>query len=226
MSTSRVAWPAKISDVDTLNYTPFWRYGTLSQSAAPEKRVQSDTHYDFVTFLGLAQRLEIDFLPITWQPKLDVIGKGGTAEIWQTLINVQISFAFKRIKQSRQARLDESKIFQDLILEIAVLGNEVIRNHPNIIRLEGICWDIQPGEEKIWPVLVFEKSQYGDLEKFANSDRGKIMRFEDRLRLCVDIGTAIKDIYSCCERLRHSSYNKGLTHSQMSSTEILSLRMY
>src|ERR1700721_2658581 len=107
MSTSRVAQPTEVSDVDASDYTPSSRYETLIQSAAPEKRVHSDTHYDLVAFLGLAQRLEIDFLPITWQPKLDVIGKGDTAEIWQTLINVQISFAFKRIKQSRQARLDE-----------------------------------------------------------------------------------------------------------------------
>lgn len=199
MSTSRVASPPEISDVETSDYTPFWRDGSLIQSAAPEKRVQSDTHYDFLAFLGLAQRIEIDFLPITWQPKLEVVGRGGTAEIWQALINVQTSFAFKRIKQSRQASLDERTIFQDLILEILALGNELIRSHPNMVRLEGICWDIRPGEEKIWPVLVFEKAQYGDLEKFTNSDRGKIMRFEDRLRLCVQIGTAIKDMHSFSE---------------------------
>ena len=52
---------------------------------------QSDIHCDFLSFLGIAQMLRIDFLPITWQPALETVGHGGTAEIRQALVNLQMS---------------------------------------------------------------------------------------------------------------------------------------
>lgn len=122
--------------------------------------------------------------------------------ICEALINLQMSYAFKRYKPSEQ---DKAKIFQELISEISVLGHGSIRSHPNITRLEGIAWDIPRGSNKVWPVLVFEKTKCGDLEKFANSQAGKIMGFEDRLKLCVDVGTAVNDLHSYCEPLNVSS---------------------
>jgi hypothetical protein len=205
MSTSKDFCQADHTSTEDLlsECTSYWKSGTLSQSATPAKKLEPDFHYDFISFLGVAQRLEIDFVPITWQPALDNVGEGGTAEIREALLDLQMSYAFKRIKQSQQ---DESRIFRELTSEILVLGHGSIREHPNIIRLEGICWDIPPGDEKVWPVLVFEKTQCGDLETFANSDAGKIMCFEDRLKLCLDVGTAVKDLHSCREQLKVSSY--------------------
>jgi hypothetical protein len=171
----------------------YWRSGTLFQTAAAAASVKPRSHYNFVSFLGIAQRQQIDFLPITWQPALDKVGEGGTAEIREALINLQTSYAFKRFKPSDQ---DEGKVFRELISEISVLGHESIRSHPNITRLEGISWDIPRGGKNVWPVLVFEKTKCGDLEKFAHSQAGKIMGLEDRLKLCVDVGTAVNDLHS------------------------------
>lgn len=56
--------------------------------------------YNLIAFLAIAQKLEIDFLPITWQPALSKVGAGGTAEIRQSLIHLQMSFAFKTIKDT------------------------------------------------------------------------------------------------------------------------------
>jgi serine/threonine protein kinase len=176
--------------LDTL--PSFWRSGNFSQSATSAQTNSLDSHHDFISFLAIAQRLKIDFLPITWQPALDRVGEGRTAEICQSLINLQTSFAFKRFKWS----LDESSNFRALISEISVLGNSLTRNHPNIIRLEGICWDIPPGDVKVHPVLVFEKTQYGDLEQFVDSATGSKMELQDRLKLCVDIGAAILAMHS------------------------------
>ena len=60
-----------------------------------------DAGYDFISFLAIAQKLEIDFLPITWQSTREAIGIGGTARIDQALLNLQTSLAFKRIKKKR-----------------------------------------------------------------------------------------------------------------------------
>jgi serine/threonine protein kinase len=112
---------------------------------------------------------------------------------------LQMSYAFKRIKWSRLARSNESRNFQALISEVLVLGHPLIRKHPNIIRLEGICWDFPPGDDRVWPVLVFEKAQNGDLARFLNSDPGKHINFENRLKLCANVAAALKFMHSCRE---------------------------
>lgn len=203
MSTTRDTYPADPLDIEDSSsdtfFAPYPKNGNLSPTPAAAEKVELCLRYDFISFLGVAQKLDIDFLPITWQPKLDNIGEGGTANIRQSLINLQTGFAYKRIKWSRQAQWNESKNFEALISEVLVLGNPLIRNYPNIIRLEGICWDFPPGNDNVWPVLVFEKAQNGDLDKFMNTDTGRGVNLEDRLKLCADIAITLKYIHSYCE---------------------------
>lgn len=156
----------------------------------------SDQDYDFVSLLALAQKLRIEFLPITWQPALQGIGLGATAEIRQSLINLQMSFAFKRITPRNYLVSDETDLMRKLFAEILVLGHPSIYGHPNVMRLEGVCWDVSEEDEKVWPVLVFEKSQYGDLEWFVNSGQGKTVPLEQRLKLCAAIVNAIMEMHS------------------------------
>jgi hypothetical protein len=177
------------------NLLTFWRSGTFSRSATSSQTVALYLHHDFLAFLAIAQRLKIDFLPITWQPAMDRVGEGATAEIWQSLINLQTNFTFKRFKGS----LNESSNFQVLISEIMILADASIRNHENIIRLEGICWDIPTGENEVRPVLVFEKSQHGDLKQFVQSISGSKIDSMTRLKLCVDVGLAILVMHSNCK---------------------------
>ena len=68
--------------------------------------------------------------------------------------------------------------------------------HPNIISLEGIGWDVSLEDEKVWPVLVFEKSPYGDLDWFANLGAGTSMSLGQKLRLCTDVVAAIMEMHS------------------------------
>jgi hypothetical protein len=153
-------------------------------------------HHDFISFLAVAQRLTIDFLPITWQPALDSLGVGGTSEIRQSVINLHNSLAFKRNTLSTAS---EASRYQTLISEISILGHPVIRNHANVITLEGICWDISVDDESVWPVLVFEKTEHGDMNQFLNSDVGKRMCFVERLKLCADVATALMAMHSSRE---------------------------
>jgi hypothetical protein len=158
-----------------------------------------DIHYDFISFLAMAQRSNVDLLPITWQPALDSLGRGATAEISQSLVSLQMSFAFKRTALSnslQQGQEHERRALRALISEVSVLSHPLIRRQPNIINLEGICWEIVE-EDKVLPVLVFEKAQLGDMHRFMDSDQGKAFRIEDRLKMCIGVGTAVMVMHSC-----------------------------
>ena len=70
-----------------------------------------------------------------------------------------------------------------------------MQNHPNIVDLKGICWEIKPRTEKAVPVLVFEKASW-DLQQFMNVREGMDMVVEDRLKICADIGSAIMALHA------------------------------
>jgi hypothetical protein len=189
------------SDIDglfSIELDSFEISGRLLRTAAPAKCTATESQCDFLTFLSVAQNLEVDFLPITWQPALDSIGQGGTAKIRQALVNLQMSFVFKRLVSivPAQTETDEIRKFRALIAEISVLRHPSIRDHPNIIRLEGICWDVVSNSEKVWPVLVFEKARHGDLHTFMGQAKGKKMTIEERLNICIDIAIALMDMHS------------------------------
>ena len=157
-------------------------------SARPVHASERYADYGFIAILGLAQRLHIPFLPVTWQAARGQIGMGGQAEINQSRINPHASFAFRLF--SNQQQNTSAEIAQ----EMAVLSHPVVREHEHIARLEGICWDI-PEDNQVRPVLVFQKSHLGDLHRFAKLERFENLSVEDKLDLCADIGIAIRDMH-------------------------------
>ena len=169
----------------------YTRSGEIHQSATST----SNEEYDFLDFLGVAQSLKIDFLPITWQPALDKVGEGGTAVIRQALINIQMTFTFKHLKRPRSA-MERTRNLRALIAEISILGHPIIRSHPNIASIEGICWDVVLGGEEVWPVLVFEKTRYGDLNRFMTSGPGKELDSKHRLEMLFDVALAVRDLHA------------------------------
>ncbi|KAK2836994.1 hypothetical protein FQN49_006514 [Arthroderma sp. PD_2] len=175
--------------------TSFWRSGSFSHSARATKPATRRLATDFIMVLAAAQQLDIDFLPITWQPALDAVGEGGTAEIRQSLIDLQTSLAFKRLLRPRSPT-EREQTYLALLSEVLILGHPVIRKHAHIVALMGLCWEITH-ENEVWPVLVFEKSPYGDLLRFMDSSEGKSMGSEKRIKLIVDVLLAIADMHSC-----------------------------
>lgn len=166
--------------------------GVLALETIPGK-------FDFISFLATAQALNFQFLPITWEAARQDIGFGGTSRINEARQTLEISLAFKRIHEDSKKNKREEQIFQFLTNELTVLGHKLIREHPNIGQLQGLCWDISADDDIPWPVLVFEKSHFGDLYNFASSPIGREMSIGERLKLCVDIGTAITDMHSASE---------------------------
>lgn len=179
--------------------------GNQSYSAAPSRSRVPDLLNDLISFLAAAQGQNIDFLPITWQPALEVVGKGGTAEIRQSIVNLTTNFVFKRRKALAPHPFDENRVFQNLISEISIHGNTLVRTNPNIMQLEGICWDIPNGTEKVWPVLVFKKTEHGDLGRFLSSKPGWTIDMQERLKLCADVASAVTTLHSCGKRISDMS---------------------
>ena len=165
--------------------------GEIHQSAG----AASGKKYDLLDFLGVAQRFKLDFLPVTWQSALDKVGEGGTAKIRQSMINPTTSFAFKLLKRPWCAT-EESQSLRALLAEISVLGHYSMRGNPHVANLEGICWDVGPDPQEMWPVLVFEKSRYGDLANFMTSSSGKALAFEDRVDLLFGVADAVRILHS------------------------------
>ncbi|CEL08488.1 hypothetical protein ASPCAL11637 [Aspergillus calidoustus] len=144
-------------------------------------------------FLSIAQALNIDILPITWQPALPTIGEGATAYVLQSPFAENARFAFKRMRPVSQ----EEKIWnmRALIAELLILGQPSIRTHPCISPLQGICWDVSSMTDEVCPVLVFGKANNGDLGTFMASTVGPRLSYFSRVAMCFQMGDAIRTMH-------------------------------
>ena len=107
----------------SLSAFTYTKYGIEKSSAASSVNAGNCVPNDFLSFLGTAQSLNIDFLPLTWQPTLDALDEGNTAEIRQALVNIQASFAFKVPKVRGTA---DDDLYNTLIAEVSILGSPPI----------------------------------------------------------------------------------------------------
>ncbi|KAK2478582.1 hypothetical protein H9L39_11070 [Fusarium oxysporum f. sp. albedinis] len=71
---------------------------------------------------------------------------------------------------------------ESISTEIAILKNEHLRKHENIIDMVGICWSVY-SDRIVMPVLVLETAQGGDLWRYLQSSTELDAR--DRLRLAI-----------------------------------------
>src|SRR5205814_6773044 len=86
--------------------------------------------------------------------------------------------------------------FKQQITEVTILCQPIIRDHPNIINLKGVCLEINSETEMILPVLLFEKTNYGNLNRFLKSKLGKELSLETKLKLCVYIARALITLHN------------------------------
>ena len=48
----------------------------------------SESQYDLAIFISVIRKLDIDFLPVTWNA-LEAFSRGGTADIHQSLVDIE-----------------------------------------------------------------------------------------------------------------------------------------
>lgn len=189
---------ADADDPQLLEKTSFYQRGEISNrsdiSQSDAASLADGPHLDFIDFLAVAQWRQIEFFPITWQQTLSSIGVGGTARMKQSLVDLDVSLAFKQLHLEKATAAGRMAALRTSMTEVGVLGHPIIRRHSNVIRLEGICWDFT-GDE-VWPVLVFRKADHGNLRDFLRSDAGKSLDFQQRLQICSDIGSAVMAMHA------------------------------
>jgi len=166
--------------------------GMFTHHSASTKRPNDVEQNDLVAFLSIVQLFKVEYLPITWQPALGNLGQGGNGTISQSTYIQDMPLAFKRFHDSGNSDMD----FLPLMSEVLILSQHSIHSHPNIVSLEGICWEIKRRTEKAVPVLVFEKAAW-DLKEFMNVREGMNMLIHDRLKICANIGSAIMALHAC-----------------------------
>lgn len=194
---------ASLEDGDSTGLVSYYSNSIAYQSAIGGVQESPLSHCDFLSFLAISQYLRIDILPITWQPALEDSGEGGTAQISQSIINAHLNFIFKRTNLSSpvsQKKWADSLTYRALISEVRVLRSKHIRDHPNILQLQGICWEVVSVPQTVRPVLVFEKAQLGNMRAFMESNLGKSLCLEDRMHLIVALASALRLMHSHGER--------------------------
>ena len=159
---------------------------TESQGSNPHEHEISPDFY-FYIFLAVAQDMQVDFLPITHQSALAELGRGATGSVRQTFVNPQYSLAFKPCQN-----------IATTISEMVAYAYQPIRNHPNIVRLEGVSWDVSE-MGGVAPNLVFEKSSHGDCMTFMRSIEGQQMKIEEKLSCCLQIAKALDETHRARE---------------------------
>ncbi len=192
---------------------------TKSEETHQSASLTSNEEYDLRDFLEVAQSLKIDFLSITWQSALGKVDEGDIVVIYQALINIQATFTFKRLKPFRFA-------MRALIAEISILDHSVIRYHSNVANIEEICWNVVDGSEKVWSVLVLEKTRCEDLKKFMTSSSGKELNSKNRLDMLFDVALAVRDLhatgrFSIPPLLAPLLSEKGVIHGDIEPENIL-----
>ena len=164
---------------------PYWSAAPVDNAASP------NIHHDPITFMSVVQWSHADILTMTWHPELESLGEGDSGEIRQAVIDLQTNFAFKRLKR----RNDLASSYRAVMSEILVLQSPSIRSHPNVAKLIGVCWETDAGSGDIWPVLISEKADCGDLREFMGTESGRMMSIQARVQLCIDVARGILELH-------------------------------
>ncbi|KAG4272563.1 serine/threonine protein kinase [Fusarium proliferatum] len=83
------------------------------------------------------------------------------------------------------------KMWSSMAMELQILRNKFIKDHPNIVQLLGICWkSVKDGV--LMPSFVLEAAEI-DLEKFL--DNPKAVGYRKVLGLAVDIATGVRALH-------------------------------
>jgi hypothetical protein len=180
----------------------------------PGAKDDSSCHLNLIYFCGAVQALGLDFLPIYWQPQNGLIGGGGTSRVHQSLLNLELSLAFKAIDVGDISRArtgdDVERIYSLLLAEIQHMGWKPILNSPYIHKVEGVCWSLNKSTGVADPVLVFEKAPHGDMYHYMTCGKGKSLDLSDRLRMCRDVAIGLDTLHDCskffqCSQIRTMS---------------------
>lgn len=184
----------------------FIRGGKVVQCSNATTANNREFHFDLLSFISIAQKLEVDFVNLTWQPALETLGRGATSTVHQAQIDAQFNLAFKRSmawseEYSADTNQQGTERYKAIIYELIAL--QLLSDHPNVIDLLGITWETDGDTEEVWPVLLTERSVYGSMSDFFGSDIGTNLDSQSKLCLCADVAQACLALHSL-GKLKHT----------------------
>ena len=155
---------------------------------------------DFISVLACAQRFGVDFVGVTWQGP-GRLGRGAQSAIFQADASLKDRFAFKTSSPTHRVSLNhEREIFHELLVQILILGHPALRDHPNILTLHAIGWELEKPAEletAVWPVLIFEKTELKSLDGFMKSEKlGGDLSLTEKVDICADIASALATMHA------------------------------
>lgn len=179
-----------------------WHYrsqGTLPRLEQGTNNVISRLpHYDLLTFLAICENIPSLHI-FTFMPKFNATGvrHGLSGQVYR--FSRQTGPTGIALKRFQTSGTETKAAFEALISEIMVLGHPVFKNHPNLLQLGGITWDVNVQDKElisVMPVLVFKRSVHGSLrDRMTCPDSLKPTTMQ-KLQLCVDIGRALKALHA------------------------------
>jgi serine/threonine protein kinase len=103
-------------------------------------------------------------------------------------------------------RVRNRKLWSSMAMELQVLRNEYLRNHPNIVELFGVCWE-SFSNDTLMPSFILEAAEC-DLEKFMS---GKLQIDERKV-----LGLSLDIIAGVC-----ALHDVGIIHADIKPENVL-----
>lgn len=167
--------------------------------------------YNILTYLACVQKCQIDVTDMVPIEAQGILGRGGQAIVVQTQQSLETTLAFKfRIPEPsafgsrswRNGKGDDAA-FREICSEVMALGHPEIREHPNIVQLLAVSWELRKKKGwifghtlQVWPMMIFEKASHEDLRKFMTVGEGKDLDLAARVGICADLASALAVVHS------------------------------
>lgn len=156
-------------------------------------------HQDFIKFIQHVIALKVEILAMTWDPALERFnGEGSLGTVSRGGVNADMTFSYKRFRPEPTDPRYSDEQFRELqyaaiVNELTVLASPGLRDHDNIVRLVGICFELSPNNVDVWPVLVLLTANGGELARTAFIR--KIVGEDILLRICGEIAKGLHALH-------------------------------
>ncbi|KAM5345132.1 hypothetical protein ACJ41O_010994 [Fusarium nematophilum] len=94
-----------------------------------------------------------------------------------------------------EVQTHRNSMAQSILTEFSVLTHPPLRDHENILSLQGIGWESDPLDESmLWPIMVVEWAKYGSLLDFVRTNP---LSLATKTSLFADVACGLSALHEC-----------------------------